>query len=91
MLVAGGVLLFEGGEFGGGFAADGAHRRAFCFCLAAARRQYRRLGARWLVFDKSAFVDGLCDLFEGLVGLGVEKDFVVYTPNNINYIFLFLL
>ena len=80
--------MFEGSEFGGAFAADGGHCRAFCVRLAAARRQHRRFGARRLVFDKPAFVDGLRDLFEGLVGLGVELDFVVYSLNPLNNIIL---
>ena len=90
LLVAGGLVLFEGGEFGGAFAADGGHRRVFCVRHAAARRQHRCFGARRLVIDKPAFVDGLRDLFEGLVGLGVELNFVVKQIKYVDYFSLFI-
>lgn len=78
------VLLGEGGKGGGGLAADGGHCGGFGVGRAAARRQHGGFGACRLEIDKLAFVEGLGDLFEGLVGLGVELDFVIYSLNPFN-------
>jgi hypothetical protein len=68
------LLGGESVEFGVGFAADGAHGGA----LGVAAFGFGfDLGFDRLEIDKPAFENGLRHLFEGLVDLAVEFDFVV--------------
>ncbi len=70
----GGAGFQEGVEFGVGLAADGAHGGAFGVLGVLFGLDF---GFDGFEVDKPGFEDGLGDVFEGLVDLAVEFDFVV--------------
>lgn len=72
-------------EFGLKLAADGAHGGALGVSACGFGFD---LGFDRLEIDKPASEEGLGDLFEGLIDLAVEFDFVVERAQEISYVFL---
>src|SRR5690606_22629395 len=71
-----GLLGLEAGQFYFVFGGDGLHGGEQGVFLAAPGFQRGDLGFDRLEIDKPAFEDGLGHLFEGLIDLVVELDFV---------------